>query len=233
MVQSLAYGLGLLVVLPLERLSGAAKQVAGGDLEQNVPLSGGGEVAELTGVFNDMVRRLREGRTELERLSVTDELTGLSNRRHLDNELERELPRHERYKRELAVLMLDVDRFKVLNDTHGHPAGDAVLRQLADVLKECTRKGDTISRFGGEEFVVILPETPRDGAQLLAERIRSATEAKKFVIDEAGTTVAVTVSVGVSFFPKHGKDADALIAAADEALYRSKTGGRNRVTSAA
>ena len=133
-VGSLAYGLGLLVVLPLERLSRAADRVAGGDLEVEVPVSGGGEVSQLTGVFNDMVRRLREGRTELERLSVTDELTGLANRRHLDDEIERELPRHERHKRAFAVLMLDVDRFKALNDTHGHPAGDAVLRQLARVL---------------------------------------------------------------------------------------------------
>ena len=231
-VGSLAYGLGLLVVLPLERLARAADQVAGGDLDVEVPVSGGGEVSQLTGVFNDMVRRLREGRTELERLSVTDELTGLANRRHLDDEIERELERHERHKRAFAVLMLDVDRFKSLNDSHGHPAGDAVLRQLAGVLNESTRKGDTVARFGGEEFLVILPETPAAGALHLAEKIRAAVEGHHFVIDESGAPVRVTVSVGLALFPDHGRTAEPLIAAADQALYRSKQGGRNRATAA-
>ena len=231
-VGSLAYGLGLLVVLPLERLSHAADRVAGGDLDVAVPVSGGGEVSQLTGVFNDMVRRLREGRAELERLSVTDKLTGLVNRRQLDDELARELQRHDRHKRSLAVLMLDVDRFKALNDTHGHPAGDAVLRQLATVLQATTRKGDTVARFGGEEFMVLLPETPAAGALTLAEKIRTAIEAQPFVIDDQGTTVQVTASFGLARFPEHGRTADTLTAAADQALYRSKQSGRNRVTTA-
>ena len=231
-VGSLAYGLGLLVVLPLERLSHAADRVAGGDLDVAVPVSGGGEVAQLTGVFNDMVRRLREGRSELERLSVTDELTGLPNRRHLDDETERELVRHERHKRALAVLMLDVDRFKALNDTHGHPAGDAVLRQLAQILRETTRKGDIVARFGGEEFMVILPETPAAGALHLAEKIRAAIEAHTFALDDQGGTVRVTASFGLARFPEHGRSMEALTAAADQALYRSKQSGRNRVTTA-
>ncbi|MBW8772281.1 MAG: diguanylate cyclase [Gemmatimonadetes bacterium] len=231
-VGSLAYGLGLLVVLPLERLSRAADQVAGGDLDVAVPVSGGGEVSQLTGVFNDMVRRLREGREELERLSVTDGLTGLPNRRHLDGELERELQRHERHKRALAVLMLDVDRFKNLNDTYGHPAGDAVLRKLARILEENTRKGDTVARFGGEEFMVILPETPAAGALHLAEKIRAAIEEHRFVIGGDSTTVPVTASIGLARFPEHGTTPETLVMVADEALYRSKQGGRNRVTTA-
>ncbi|MGB7212339.1 MAG: diguanylate cyclase [Gemmatimonadales bacterium] len=231
-VGSLAYGLGLLVVLPLERLSHAADQVARGDLEVEVPVSGGGEVSQLTAVFNDMVRRLRDGRAELERLSVTDELTGLANRRHLDTELEQEVQRHERHQRTCAVLMLDVDRFKSLNDTHGHPAGDAVLRQLARVLEQNTRNGDTVARFGGEEFVVILPESTVAGAVQKAERIRAATEEHQFVIEASGAEARVTVSIGLALFPQHGRTPDALIVAADEALYRSKQEGRNRVTTA-
>lgn len=231
-VGSLAYGLGLLVVLPLERLSHAADQVARGDLDVEVPVSGGGEVSQLTAVFNDMVRRLREGRAELERLSITDELTGLANRRRLDTELEQEVQRHERHKRTCAVLMLDVDRFKSLNDTRGHPAGDAVLRQLARILQENTRKGDIVARFGGEEFVVILPESTLAGAVEKAERIRAATEEHRFVIEDGGAEARVTVSIGVALFPQHGRTPDTLIVAADGALYRSKQAGRNRVTTA-
>jgi len=170
-------------------------------------------------------------RTALERLTVTDALTGLSNRRHLDAELARELLSHDRHKRPLAVLMLDVDRFKVLNDTYGHPAGDAVLRQLAKILEECTRRGDTLARFGGEEFVVILPETPAAGAVHLAENIRASVEERGFTI-EGGQEVKATISIGLARFPDHGKTAESLISAADAALYRSKQAGRNRVTTA-
>jgi diguanylate cyclase (GGDEF)-like protein len=230
-VGSLAYGLGLLVVLPLERLSRAADQVAKGDLDVEVPVSGGGEVASLTGVFNDMVQKLREGRTALELLSVTDGLTGLANRRRLDAELARELLSHDRHKRTLSVLMLDVDKFKVLNDTHGHPAGDAVLRQLAKVLNDCTRRGDTVARFGGEEFMLVLPETPAAGALHLAENIRATVEETVFKV-EGGKELRATVSIGMARFPDHGKSAEALLAAADGALYRSKQSGRNRITSA-
>ncbi len=231
-VGSLAYGLGLLIVLPLERLAGAANRVAGGDLDVDVPTSGGGEVAQLAGVFNDMVRRLREGRAELERLSVTDELTGLANRRRLTTELERELQRSDRHKRTFAVLMLDVDRFKQFNDTHGHPAGDAVLKALAAILGECAREVDTVARYGGEEFLIILPETKATGAAQLAERVRSVTEQHRFAIGAEAEGVQVTVSIGYAVFPDHAKTADDLVQAADEALYRSKGAGRNRVTSA-
>lgn len=231
-VGSLGYLLGLLIVLPLERLARAADRVAGGDLDVHVPVSGGGEVSQLTGVFNDMVRRLREGRAELERLSVTDDLTGLANRRHLDDELARELQRSERHTRAFAVLMLDVDRFKVFNDTHGHPAGDAVLQRLAQVLRESAREVDTVARYGGEEFFLILPETSAAGAALMAERIRANTEAHRFAIDDGAAEVSVTVSIGYAVFPEHGRTPDVMIEAADRALYRSKQGGRNRATAA-
>jgi diguanylate cyclase (GGDEF)-like protein len=230
-VGSLAYGLGLLVVLPLERLSKAADKVAGGDLDVEVPVAGGGEVAQLTGVFNDMVMKLREGRHALELLSVTDGLTGLANRRRLDAELAREILSHDRHHRSFSVLMLDVDKFKVLNDTHGHPSGDAVLRQLAKILGDCTRRGDTVGRFGGEEFMLLLPETPAAGALHLAENLRATVEETMFRI-EGGKEVRATVSIGMARFPDHGKSAEALIAAADGALYRSKQSGRNRITSA-
>ena len=231
-VGSLAHGLGLLIVLPLERLSRAANRVAGGDLDVDVPASGGGELFQLAGVFNDMVGRLREGRAELERLSVTDELTGLANRRRLTTELEREIQRSDRHARAVAVLMLDVDRFKHFNDTYGHPAGDAVLKRLAHILRDSTREVDTVARYGGEEFLVILPETAAAGAALVAERIRTSTERDRFTPDAGSAEISVTVSIGYAVFPEHARTPETMIEAADQALYRSKEGGRNRVTSA-
>ena len=231
-VGSLAYALGLLIVRPLSRLSSAAKRVAGGDLDTDVPASGSGELSQLAGVFNDMVRRLRESRTELERLGVTDELTGLSNRRRLMAELDREVRRSDRHGHPFAVLMLDVDRFKVFNDTFGHQAGDAVLKRLARILRDSTRDVDTVARYGGEEFMVILPETAAAVAARVAERIRSRAEGDRFRPPDKTLELAVTVSVGYAIFPEHAKAPETLIEAADQALYRSKEAGRNRVTAA-
>ena len=231
-VGSLAYGLGLLIVNPLDRLTLASNRVAGGDLNVDVPASGGGELSHLTGVFNDMVRRLREGRAELERLSVADELTGLANRRRLVAELERELRRSDRHGHPFAILMLDVDRFKHFNDTWGHPAGDVVLKRLANTLRECVRDVDTVARYGGEEFMVILPETPAAEAARVAERIRAGTEKDRFTPEGSSAKLNVTVSVGYAVFPEHARAPDTLIEAADQALYRSKKSGRNRVSAA-
>ena len=231
-VGSLAYGLGLLIVYPLNRLTLAANRVAGGDLNVDVPASGGGELSHLAGVFNDMVRRLREGRAELERLSVTDELTGLANRRRMVAELERELRRSERHGHPFSILMLDVDHFKLFNDAHGHPAGDVVLKRLANTLRECVRDVDTASRYGGEEFLVLLPETPAADAARVAERMRVGTEKDRFTVENGNAPVSVTVSVGYAVFPDDGRTAETLIEAADQALYRSKESGRNRVTAA-
>jgi diguanylate cyclase (GGDEF)-like protein len=231
-VGSLAYGLGLLIVQPLGRLTLAANRVAGGDLSVDVPASGGGELSHLAGVFNDMVRRLREGHAELERLSVTDELTGLANRRRLTAELERELRRSGRHGRPVSILMLDVDHFKHFNDTYGHPAGDAVLKRLASTVRECVRDVDTVARYGGEEFTVILPETPVAEAARVAERIRASAEQDRFTPEGESVPLNVTVSIGYAWFPENAGTPDALIEAADQALYRSKESGRNRVTAA-
>lgn len=231
-VGSLAYALGLLIVQPLSRLTLASDRVARGDLDVDVPLSGGGELLQLTGVFNDMVRRLREGRDELERLSVTDELTGLANRRRLMAEIGREVTRSLRNEHPFAILMLDVDRFKSFNDSYGHQAGDFVLKRLAITLRKCVRDVDTVARYGGEEFMVILPETAMAEAKQVAERIRATTEADRYSPAEGVDELNVTVSIGLALFPAHGDSLEALIAAADDALYRSKEGGRNRVTAA-
>jgi len=231
-VGSLAYGLGLQIVLPLDRLTLAANRVAGGDLDVEVGVPGAGELSHLTSVFNDMVRRLREGRAVLERLSVTDELTGLANRRRLTAELEREVRRSARHGRAFAVLMLDVDHFKRFNDTWGHPVGDALLKRLSSVLRECVRDVDTVARYGGEEFLVIMPEATVADAAKVAERIRSAVEKDRFTPEGGTEQVHATVSIGCAAFPEHAETAVTLVEAADQALYRSKQAGRNRVTAA-
>lgn len=166
-------------------------------------------------------------KTSLEYRSTRDALTGLFNRRYLDESLRIESDRAERDRTECSLILLDLDRFKVLNDTHGHDAGDHALRVFASVVQSVIRSSDVACRYGGEEFVVLLPRTEGSTAVEMAERIRKAVE------DEAATNSdarirGLTVSAGVASIPEHGMGADALVAA-DSALYRAKDGGRNRV----
>ncbi len=219
----LAYFLGLLIARPLDRLTQGAARVAAGDLAVDLPVVGGGELSYLTEVFNDMVTRLRESRRELERLSVTDDLTGLYNRRHLMDALANEVRRAHRLEHPFALLMADVDHFKEYNDAHGHPAGDAALARVAAILRECTRDVDCTARYGGEEFVVLMPETDTAGGAEIAERIREWLAADNLVGGQ------LTLSIGITEFPDGGETAEALIASADAALYKAKREGRNRV----
>jgi diguanylate cyclase (GGDEF)-like protein len=224
----LVYVLGLLIVRPLGRLTAVAAHVAAGDLTIDLPVGGGGEVGYLTQVFNTLVTRLREreSQADLERLSVTDALTGLYNRRHLMGTLANEVQRTRRLRRPFSVLLADVDRFKPYNDTHGHPAGDAALVKIADLLRQSTRGLDCVARYGGEEFLVMLIETTIATALIVAERIRSRIAAEPF----AGGKV--TISIGVAECPTHGDTPEALVASADAALYRAKGEGRDRVVTA-
>ncbi len=165
---------------------------------------------------------------EAERLSVTDPLTGVHNFRHLSTMLARELERATRFGHPLGVCMLDIDRFKPVNDTHGHAAGDAVLRELARRVAECVREVDTLARYGGEEFALLLPETDVEGAVRLGERVLARIRSEPFRLPD-GTTVPITASLGVAVSPTHGSTATAVMRSADEALYRAKSGGRDRV----
>jgi len=226
-VGALAYLLSMLIVRPLNRLTQAAAKVAGGDLDVDLPVTARGELGYLTEVFNDMVARLREGRTELERLSVTDPLTGSFNRRRMMEVLDNEVRRSRRLHHHFAVVMADVDLFKRYNDQHGHPAGDVVLKRVAAIMREASRDVDFVARYGGEEFLIVMPETETEGATEFAERIR-----KKLAADRlpAGR---ITLSLGVSAFPMHGDTPDQLIAEADAALYLAKRAGGDQVVAAA
>ncbi len=240
-VTATAYRLGLLIVRPLDRLTKGAGEVAAGDLAVDLPEApGGGEVGYLTDVFNHMVSRLREGRLELDRihetlrkknqelelLSTTDSLTGLSNHRSLMQRLNDEEARFAKDRRKFSVLVGDVDHFKQYNDAFGHPAGDEVLKSIAEVMRSSTRKVDCCARYGGEEFVIVLPDTVITEALEVAEHIRARVAAKKF------NGRKITLSIGVATFPEDANDAEAIIAVADEALYQAKREGRDRTVRA-
>jgi diguanylate cyclase (GGDEF)-like protein len=221
----LAAYVGSLIVRPLQRLSGVAAKVAAGDTSVELPTGAGGEVGQLTQVFKNLVTRVREreGQGELERLSVTDGLTGLYNRRHLMGTLANEVQRSRRLRRAFSVLLADVDHFKQYNDTHGHLGGDAVLVKIAEILRQTTRGVDSVARYGGEEFLVMLIEAPIATAAAVGERLRARVAAEEF----GGGRV--TVSVGAAEYPTHGETPEELIASADAAMYQAKNEGRDRV----
>ena len=166
-------------------------------------------------------------------LAVRDGLTGLFNLRHFRHILNEELSRAERYSRQLCLVMIDVDNFKNYNDTHGHPAGDEVLKALAGILNKRLRDVDRSARYGGEEFLVLLPETDLEKGRTVAEDLRVQMEEYPFRGRESQPFGKVTISLGVAAFPQDGPDADTLIKVADDALYRAKNSGRNRVVCAA
>jgi diguanylate cyclase (GGDEF)-like protein len=166
----------------------------------------------------------------VERQALVDGLTGLANRRHTEEALATEIARANRLRAQMAFVLLDIDRFKGVNDTHGHPAGDTVLRALARILEESMREIDTAGRWGGEEFALVLSGTDLAGGKRLAERIRQTIERSSVELDD-GTSLRITASFGVSSLPP-ASGADELLAAADEALYAAKTAGRNRVVAA-
>jgi diguanylate cyclase (GGDEF)-like protein len=162
-------------------------------------------------------------------LSLKDPLTGLSNRRYFQNVLIREIEVVARSGEPALLLMLDIDHFKHVNDTHGHPAGDAVLQAVAKTLARCVRPMDTVARFGGEEFVIILPSCQGQFGQQVAERIRASVSAMSVPI-AVGTNLKVTISVGGAFAPRWVRSTPELwIDRADIELYRAKSEGRNRV----
>jgi diguanylate cyclase (GGDEF)-like protein len=169
---------------------------------------------------------------QLRELSVRDPVTGVFNRRYMEETLERELHRARRKQQSLGVILVDVDHFKHVNDHYGHAAGDAVLQFLGECFRSVVRGADIVCRYGGDEFVFMLPEASLEDTRRLADELL-AVVARRIQERDRRRPVNVTLSLGVAAYPQHGQDGSALLAAADVALYRAKRAGRNRVEVAA
>lgn len=180
--------------------------------------------------YND---QLRESVKQTIELAVTDGLTGLNNRRYLDKHLKLLFDRAAARGRPLSLCITDIDRFKSVNDTYGHDAGDEVLREFAARIRSTVRGADLACRYGGEEFVVVMPDTGPETAAAVAERLRSIIESEAFELRSAGISLNITASAGISSTVWGAQSADQLLKQADRALYEAKHGGRNRVVAAA
>jgi diguanylate cyclase (GGDEF)-like protein len=214
---------------PIRLLADAAMAMRAGNLSRRTGLKRRDEIGQLSRAFDAMAESLQKHVESIRALAVTDELTGLANRRRFDEELQREITRHARFGSSLCLLFLDIDHFKQVNDTHGHPEGDVVLKDIADVLRRCVRAVDLPARYGGEEFAVVLPNTSLDAATIVAGRIREAVEAEAL---GSRDHLHVTISGGVAAYPDEATSSEALHDIADARLYRAKEAGRNRVVAA-
>lgn len=196
--------------------------------------SGGGEPGEVRDRLETLQAHLRdlianaESFERIEELSYTDNLTGLANQRYFLKRLSEEISRAERYGRHLAFILFDLDELKVTNDTYGHLAGDDILRQLGDILRNSIRSIDVVARYGGDEFCVIMPEADQETCRGFMQRLQATIAGNEFLIEHVDGPLKCTVSLGGAIFPDHGKDSRELIHAADMALLRAKESGRNR-----
>ncbi len=241
LVALVAWRMGRSIVTPLESLTTAAARIADGDLSIQLPVRRRDELGHLTQVFNQMADNLRHSHQEFETaslalvkqnqllgtLSITDSLTGLYNRKKLDDILADQLARYQRNQRQFSVLLLDIDHFKILNDNYGHLAGDYVLARVAKTFSQSIRSIDYAARYGGEEFVIVLPETSLSAAQEMAERIRAKIQTASYEFN--GESITVTLSVGVADSRQCDDTAYAIVARADKMLYEAKRAGRNQV----
>ena len=222
-VIALAYGLVVSLTDPLEKLTLGAHALSRGDYSHELPVRTSDEIGDLTQVFNQMTSALKRSPEGLERLSATDELTKLGNRRQFRKALDEELSRAEKTGVGFAIVLIDLDHFKSYNDRLGHVRGDALLEKVGAYLLHTLEPPAIAARYGGEEFVLILPKTGIEDAAAGAEWIRAG------FFEVHGEDEEVTLSLGVAAWPRDGRSALEIIDAADRALYDAKNGGRNRV----
>jgi diguanylate cyclase (GGDEF)-like protein len=218
------------IIVPINRLMEGVRKFANGDFSAHVPVVSQDEIGELSNSFNEMAQNIKHDRQKLTALTILDEKTGLFNFRHFKHAMNEEMKRAERYSRHLGLVMIDIDFFKHYNDTNGHPMGDLLLKELSDLLKEAVRETDMVARFGGEEFVILLPETSKEQSFQLAENLCLRIKNHVFPMEEKQPGKDLTVSMGVASYPsKTIVSPDTLLEKADQALYKAKKNGRNRV----
>jgi two-component system, cell cycle response regulator len=191
-----------------------------------------GEIARLIAAQAQAALQNAERYHQAKERAFVDDVTGVYNARYLFTALDHEIRRAERYGSQLALLFLDIDRFKLVNDNHGHLVGSRTLRRLSEVVASCIRQVDTLARYGGDEFTVLLVDTGVEAGLVIGQRIRAAVAAALFETRGGAPPLQVTVSVGVAAFPAHGTTPEELIETADKAMYRAKSLGRDRVCSA-
>jgi diguanylate cyclase (GGDEF)-like protein len=226
-LSALAFGVVTLLVRPLHALSDCAQRLRDGEGDVDLPVvRSTDEVGILARSFGEMVESLTRAKELQAQLAITDGLTKIHNHRYFQDELTKEIRRHERSRKPLALVLLDIDDFKTLNDRHGHDVGDAVLARIAVVLVSETRQHDVVARYGGEEFALLAPETDRNGAIVLGEKLRTAVSRERFDEIPGFEAIHVTVSVGVSVY--HG-DRRAFFREADRGLYAAKDAGKDCV----
>jgi diguanylate cyclase (GGDEF)-like protein len=236
------------ILRPIRALAVGAKKIKEGMVGVKIKAASDDEIGLMIHTFNEMAQEISMGRVKLqaknkelnsrneelqvlnvrlEELSVTDGLTGLFNHRHFWNLLHNELSRADRSKGDLAIILLDIDDFKMVNDQFGHPVGDVLLQSFADAVRESVRETDIVARYGGEEFAIMLPNTERNGAMRVAEKIRQSIEQMNFKVPDTDVTISVTASIGVSIYQGNRRE---LFKAVDQALYVSKNKGKNCVS---
>ena len=186
-------------------------------------------IKHLNKELQSKINQLENAQKKLKKLAITDGLTGAFNYRFFKEQLAKELIRADRHKNNVSIVMLDIDYFKNYNDTYGHPAGDTVLRTIAEILNNNVRNIDIAARYGGEEFALILVETDKVSAGIVANKLKQLVEYYKFEHEETQPNGKLTVSMGIATFPENGKSPDELISLADKRLYIAKKEGRNRV----
>lgn len=213
---------------PLRSLRSAVTAIAFGDLGHRVEVGGDDEIADLGRAFNAMAERVASAQETLRRAAVRDSLTGLLNHREFYRRMTDEIARCERGGLPLAVMMIDVDYFKTINDTYGHLRGDAVLREVASAITACVREGDVVARYAGDEFAVILPGTAEREALAVAERLRACVRRVVATVDLPAEE-ELTLSIGIATRWPGEHTATRTVELADSALYRAKQGGRDRV----
>jgi diguanylate cyclase (GGDEF)-like protein len=226
----IGYAFHRTLIRPLNTLQTGATQLAKGNLAHKIHIGTADELQDLARDFNKMAESLLDRTGRLTKEAITDGLTGLFNHKHFHSRLEFEINRAVRARSPLSILLIDVDNFKQYNDRHGHPKGDEALRKCAAAICDHIRTVDIAARYGGEEFSIILAETDKNGALVVAENIRHAIEELRFPDgEEGGPTHGVTASIGISTYPADTKKMNELIKFADDALYTAKRTGKNRV----